>query len=136
MLGGRRATAWAVKAPSPSGVHQAEPGQRETPGDRQPLATSQRQAWRPRSWDDLSESESPRHTLQTKTKAMAAQMHNPTPATAQDTPTYAKVTINATQASTRKILIGHPYEETPHQRGDDLTSKDCPGTDRHFARVG
>ena len=64
---------------------------------------------RRRSWDCLSESEPPRHTLQTKTKAMAAKMHNPTPATAQDTPTYAKVTINATQASTRKTLIGHLY---------------------------
>ena len=88
-----------------------------------------------RSWDYLSESEPPRHTLQTKTKAMAAQTHNPTPATAQDTPIYAKVTINATQASTRKILIGHPYEETPHQRRDDPTCKDCPGTGPGFAPI-
>jgi hypothetical protein len=70
---------------------------------------SERRQLRRRSWDCLSESESPRHTLQTKTKAMAAQMHNPTPAIAQDTPTYAKVTINATQASTRRTLIGHLY---------------------------
>jgi hypothetical protein len=40
---------------------------------------------------------------------MAAQTHNPTPATAQDTPIYAKVMINATQASTRRTFIGHLY---------------------------
>jgi hypothetical protein len=67
---------------------------------------------------------------------MAAKTHNPTPATAQDTPIYANVTINATQAGTRRTLIGHPYEETPHQGRDDPASIDCPGTDRDLLSLG
>jgi hypothetical protein len=38
---------------------------------------------------------------------MVANTHNPTPAIAHDTPTDAKVTINAMQANTDRTLIGH-----------------------------
>jgi hypothetical protein len=120
------------------GSRQASPGPRDICGS---LGPGQREAGpeQPHTWlanAGCSSGVPPRHTLQTQNKAMAAQTHNPTPAAAQDTPTYAKVTINATQASTRKMLIRHPYEETPHQSRDDPTSRDCPGTDWDFAPIG
>jgi len=37
---------------------------------------------------------------QTSTRAVVANKHNPTPATAHDTPMYPKVTISARQANT------------------------------------
>jgi hypothetical protein len=53
--------------------------------------------------------------LQTKIKQIVAKRHNPTPAIAHDTPTDAKVTINAMQANTDRTLIGHLSKETRHR---------------------
>jgi hypothetical protein len=38
---------------------------------------------------------------------MVANTHNPTPATAHDTPMYPRAMISATQANIYKALIGH-----------------------------
>src|SRR5262252_729303 len=53
---------------------------------------------------------------QISTRAMVANTHNPTPATAHDTPKYPRATINPRQANTRIAFIGCSSEETPHQR--------------------
>ncbi len=51
----------------------------------------------------------------TQHRAMVANTHNTTPATAQEAPMYARATISATQANIYTILIGYPSEETPRR---------------------
>ena len=67
---------------------------------------------------------------------MLANMHNPAPATAHDTPMYPRATISATEANIYKALIGHLRRDAASLPAMIPFYRIVHGMGRDFALVG